>query len=106
MCVCLISAVCTLPPFEPLKTSKTGPSYLELCQELCGSGARTGGAGPSFPMPLRALCTLIFDFLRFFAFLDLRSPSEGPKPPKTAQTGRFWPHFRLFFGTFQGTQLS
>ena len=57
-------------------------------------------------MPLRALWSVIFDFLRFFAFLDPRTPSEGSKPPKTGQKGRFWPHFRLFSGTFQGTQVS
>ena len=57
-------------------------------------------------MPLTPLWTVIFDFLRFFAFLDPRTPSEGSKPPKTGQKGRFWPRFRLFFGTFQGTQLS
>ena len=56
-------------------------------------------------MPLRASRCAIFDFLRLFAFLDPRTPSEGSKPPKTGQKGRFWPRFRLFFGACQGTHL-
>ena len=96
VCVCLISAVCTLPPFDPRKTSKTGPWYLEFCHSQCGSGARTGGAGPSFPMPLRPWRSGNFDFLRFFAFLDPRTPSEGSKLPKTGQKGLFWQRKLIF----------